>query len=45
MMDFRDNMEKCQEYINGLEEEKRKIQVFQRELPLCLDLVTQGNFI
>lgn len=41
-MDFRDNMEKCQEYINGLEEEKRKIQVFQRELPLCLDLVTQA---
>ncbi|KAL9225782.1 hypothetical protein vseg_001669 [Gypsophila vaccaria] len=42
MMDFRDNMHKCQEYVHGLEEEKKKIQVFQRELPLCLELVTQA---
>ncbi|KAJ8448227.1 hypothetical protein Cgig2_025151 [Carnegiea gigantea] len=39
--DFRDNMQKCQEYMQALEEERRKIQVFQRELPLCLELVTQ----
>ncbi|KAG5532502.1 hypothetical protein RHGRI_026951 [Rhododendron griersonianum] len=32
----------CQEYIEALEEERRKIQVFQRELPLCLELVTQA---
>lgn len=30
------------EYIECLEEERRKIQVFQRELPLCLDLVSQA---
>lgn len=30
------------EYVEALEEEKKKIQVFQRELPLCLELVTQG---
>ncbi|RLN07867.1 uncharacterized protein C2845_PM11G20690 [Panicum miliaceum] len=32
---------RCREYLLALEEERRKIQVFQRELPLCLDLVTQ----
>ncbi|TVU32265.1 hypothetical protein EJB05_23989, partial [Eragrostis curvula] len=32
---------RCREYVLALEEERRKIQVFQRELPLCLDLVTQ----
>ncbi|XP_074309438.1 transcription factor HHO2 [Silene latifolia] len=42
MMDFRENMQKCQEYVHGLEEEKKKIQVFKRELPLCLELVTQA---
>ncbi|KAL2905006.1 Transcription factor HHO3 [Bienertia sinuspersici] len=42
MMDFRDNLQKCQEYINALEEERKKIHVFQRELPLCLELVTQA---
>lgn len=31
------------EYVEALEEEQRKIQVFQRELPLCLELVTQGS--
>uniref|UniRef100_A0ACD5YZE7 Uncharacterized protein n=1 Tax=Avena sativa TaxID=4498 RepID=A0ACD5YZE7_AVESA len=28
-------------YLLALEEERRKIQVFQRELPLCFDLITQ----
>ncbi|PAN04645.1 hypothetical protein PAHAL_1G081000 [Panicum hallii] len=32
---------RCREYLLALEEERRKIQVFQRELPLCLELVTQ----
>uniref|UniRef100_A0A0D9VFE9 HTH myb-type domain-containing protein n=1 Tax=Leersia perrieri TaxID=77586 RepID=A0A0D9VFE9_9ORYZ len=32
---------RCREYLVALEEERRKIQVFQRELPLCFDLVTQ----
>jgi len=31
------------EYIEALEEERRKIQVFPKELPLSLELVTQGN--
>ncbi|XP_057481793.1 transcription factor HHO3-like [Actinidia eriantha] len=35
-------MQRCQEYIDALEKERCKIQVFERELPLCLDLVTQA---
>lgn len=31
------------EYIEALEEERKKIQVFTRELPLSLELVTQGK--
>jgi len=30
------------EYVDALEKERHKIQMFQRELPLCLELVTQG---
>lgn len=41
-MDY--NQEECGQYIKALEEERRKILVFQRELPLCLDLVTQGAY-
>ncbi|XP_076910920.1 transcription factor HHO2-like [Bidens hawaiensis] len=36
------NMQRCQEYMKALESERTKIQVFQRELPLCLYLVTQA---
>ncbi|KAF3587210.1 hypothetical protein Bca4012_070338 [Brassica carinata] len=39
-MDY--NQERCGQYIEALEEERRKILVFQRELPLCIDLVTQA---
>lgn len=35
-MDFRD-------YVEALEEERRKIQVFLKELPLSFELVTQGK--
>ncbi|KAL1807776.1 hypothetical protein ACET3Z_024766 [Daucus carota] len=35
-------MQKSLDYIESLEEERRKIQVFQRELPLCLELVSQA---
>lgn len=31
------------DYIQALEEERRKIQVFPKELPLSLELITQGN--
>lgn len=41
-MDYAEKMQRCHEYVEALEEEKRKIQVFQRELPLCLELVTQA---
>ncbi|KAL6566403.1 transcription factor [Orobanche gracilis] len=37
-----ERMRRCRDYIQDLEEERRKIQVFQRELPLCLELVTQA---
>ncbi|CAA0818623.1 myb-like transcription factor family protein [Striga hermonthica] len=36
-----ENMQRCRDYLQSLEEERRKIQVFRRELPLCLELVTQ----
>ncbi|KAI3744297.1 hypothetical protein L1987_57375 [Smallanthus sonchifolius] len=35
-------MQRCREYVEALESERRKIQVFERELPLCLELVTQA---
>ncbi|KAJ9554097.1 hypothetical protein OSB04_018142 [Centaurea solstitialis] len=35
-------VEKMQQYIDALEEEGRKIRVFERELPLCLDLVSKA---
>ncbi|KAL9254463.1 Transcription factor HHO2-like protein [Drosera capensis] len=41
-MDFRENLQKCREYIEALELERQKILVFQRELPLCLELVTKA---
>ncbi|XP_010551302.1 PREDICTED: myb family transcription factor EFM [Tarenaya hassleriana] len=41
-MDYAQKMQKCHEYVEALEGEQKKIQVFQRELPLCLELVTQA---
>ncbi|KAF8104573.1 hypothetical protein N665_0171s0076 [Sinapis alba] len=41
-MDYNQKRERCVQYMEALEEERRKIHVFQRELPLCLDLVTQA---
>lgn len=40
--DFREKMQKSREYIEALEEERRKIRVFERELPLCLELVSKA---
>ncbi|KAL7589508.1 hypothetical protein Lser_V15G37062 [Lactuca serriola] len=40
--DYSEKMQKYQEYIEALEEERRKIRVFERELPLCLELVSQA---
>ncbi|XP_071689520.1 transcription factor HHO3-like [Rutidosis leptorrhynchoides] len=35
-------MKSSKQYIEALEEELKKIQVFERELPLCLELVSQA---
>ncbi|CAI9096275.1 OLC1v1032376C1 [Oldenlandia corymbosa var. corymbosa] len=40
--DYNDKMQRTQDYVEALEEERKKILVFQRELPLCLELVTQA---
>lgn len=40
---YNEKMQITQEYIDRLEEERKKVLVFQRELPLCLELVTQGT--
>ncbi|CAN7091816.1 unnamed protein product [Brassica rapa subsp. narinosa] len=42
MKNYNEKRVRCCEYIKALEEERRKINVFQRELPLCLELVTQA---
>ncbi|KAL0693135.1 hypothetical protein Bca4012_060315 [Brassica carinata] len=42
MKNYNEKRVRCCEYIEALEEERRKINVFQRELPLCLELVTQA---
>ncbi|XP_073147675.1 transcription factor HHO3-like [Henckelia pumila] len=41
-LDFMENSQRFRDYINALEQERGKIQVFRRELPLCLELVTQA---
>ncbi|RWR85521.1 myb family transcription factor EFM-like protein isoform X2 [Cinnamomum micranthum f. kanehirae] len=41
-MDYEEKMRRCQEYIDALEEERKKIQVFHRELPLSMHLVSQA---
>ncbi|KAE8716066.1 Myb-like transcription factor family protein, putative isoform 2 [Hibiscus syriacus] len=41
-MDLAQKMLRGHEYVEALEEERRKIHVFERELPLCLELVTQA---
>ncbi|XP_020881607.1 transcription factor HHO1 isoform X1 [Arabidopsis lyrata subsp. lyrata] len=42
MKNYNQKRERCCEFIEALEEERRKINVFQREFPLCLELVTQA---
>ncbi|KAK1301805.1 putative Myb family transcription factor [Acorus calamus] len=41
-MDFLARTRRSQEYMDALEQERKKIEVFQRELPLCLQLVTHA---
>lgn len=42
MIGINHNNHFCEEYLKGLEKEREKIQMFCRELPLCLQLVTQA---
>lgn len=37
--------QKLEEFVACLEEEKLKIEAFKRELPLCMQLLTNGNFL
>ena len=37
--------QKLQDYLTRLEEERLKIDAFKRELPLCMQLLTQGIYI
>ena len=34
---------KLEEYVRNLEEERKKIEVFKRELPLCMFLLNDGE--
>lgn len=43
MMGYGDCMDKLKEYVDALEKELRKIEVFHRELPLAVRLVRHGN--
>ena len=36
--------QKLQEYLTRLEEERLKIEAFKRELPLCMQLLNNGNY-
>ncbi|KAI3730561.1 hypothetical protein L1987_61732 [Smallanthus sonchifolius] len=42
LSEFAKQVQKCQDYIGALDEERKKILVFERELPLCLELVSQA---
>lgn len=37
--------QELQEYLRGLEEERRKVEAFKRELPLCMQLLTDGKWL
>ncbi|RZC70610.1 hypothetical protein C5167_033769 [Papaver somniferum] len=39
---YSEKMKKFQDYMDALEEERNKMQVFHRELPLSLDLINQA---
>lgn len=41
--DAAEETEKLEEFIGHLEEEKLKIKGFKRELPLCMQLLTNGT--
>lgn len=38
-----DQTQKLEDFLGRLEEERLKIDAFKRELPLCMQLLTNGN--
>lgn len=44
MMGYGEGMDKLKEYVDALEKELRKIEVFHRELPLSVQLVRRGKY-
>lgn len=40
--DHLERMRRHEEYIKGLEEERKKIEVFKRELPFCMQLLNDA---
>ena len=38
-----DQMQKIQEHLKALEEERLKIEAFKRELPFCMELLNDGK--
>jgi hypothetical protein len=36
-------MRKLEEYLQSLEDERRKIEAFKRELPLCMQLLDESK--
>ena len=43
MRDSSEKLSKIGDYVKGLEDEKRKIDGFKRELPLCMLLLNDGQ--
>lgn len=39
-----DQTQKLEEFLSRLEEERLKIDAFKRELPLCMQLLTNGTY-
>ena len=43
--DQTDQTQKIQEFLAHLEEERLKIEAFKRELPLCMQLLNNGDHL
>lgn len=41
--DYLESLRKAEDYLRALEEERRKVEGFKRELPLCIQLLEDGK--
>lgn len=41
--DYLESLRKAEEYLQSLEEERRKVEGFKRDLPLCIQLLDDGT--